>query len=167
VIARILTVVVPILIRPARTADLPSLGRLGALLMRVHYAFDANRFIAPGTDPEGGYSWFLGTRIADADSVVLVAEQDRRVVGYVYAGIEPLSWKELRDEAGFIHDLVVEPSHRQGGAGSQLLEAAVEWLRDRGLPRVVLWTAEQNTDGQRLFARNGFRRTMIEMTREL
>jgi ribosomal protein S18 acetylase RimI-like enzyme len=32
---------------------------------------------------------------------------------------------------------------------------------------VVLWTAEQNRDAQRLFERLGFRRTMVEMTREL
>jgi ribosomal protein S18 acetylase RimI-like enzyme len=32
---------------------------------------------------------------------------------------------------------------------------------------VVLSTAEQNSGAQRLFERMGFRRTMIEMTREL
>jgi ribosomal protein S18 acetylase RimI-like enzyme len=167
VIARILTGDVPILIRPAGTADLPVLGQLGAQLMRVHHDFDAHRFLSPGDHPERGYAWFLGRQIEDQDCLVLVAELDGDVIGYVYAAVEPLSWKELRDEAGFIHDLVVAPSRRGSGAGSQLLDAAVEWLRDRGLPRVMLWTAEQNTGGQRLFSRNGFRRTMVEMTREL
>jgi len=40
-------------------------------------------------------------------------------------------------------------------------------LRSIGAPRVVLWTAEKNDPAQRLFTRLGFRRTMIEMTREL
>jgi RimJ/RimL family protein N-acetyltransferase len=35
------------------------------------------------------------------------------------------------------------------------------------MPRVMLWTASQNATAQRLFARAGFRPTMIEMTREL
>jgi ribosomal protein S18 acetylase RimI-like enzyme len=35
------------------------------------------------------------------------------------------------------------------------------------MPRVLLMTAEQNASAQRLFARLGFRRTMIEMTREI
>jgi GNAT superfamily N-acetyltransferase len=154
-------------IRSATAVDLPFVGRLGALLMRVHHEFDAERFLSPGTNPERGYAWFLGTQIEDEHSVVLVAELDGQLIGYVYAAIEPLSWKELRDEAGFIHDIVVEPSHRDSGAGSLLLDAAIEWLRGRGMARVMLWTAEQNTGGQRLFARKGFRRTMVEMTREL
>ena len=135
--------------------------------MRVHHDFDTRRFLSPGTDPDRGYAAFLGTQIEDEDCRVLVAELEGTVIGYVYAAIEPLSWKELRDEAGFIHDIVVDPAHRGGGAGSQLLDAAIEWLRSRGMPRVMLWTAEQNVGGQRLFARSGFRRTMVEMTREL
>jgi GNAT superfamily N-acetyltransferase len=154
-------------IRRATPTDLPALGRLGALLMRVHHDFDRARFLAPADDPESGYAWFLGSQLADRDAIVLVAEQDGAVIGYVYAGIEPLSWKELRDEAGFVHDLLVEPGARGAGVGLQLLEAAVDWLRARGMPRVVLWTAERNEAAQRLFARAQFRRTMIEMTREL
>lgn len=154
-------------IRPATPADLPALGALGALLMRVHHDFDRLRFLEPGSHPEHGYASFLGTQLRDPDCLVLVADVEGRVAGYVYAAIEPLSWKELRDECGYIHDLVVDPDERGQRAGSQLLEAACAWLRDRGMPRVVLGTAEKNTVAQRLFARSQFRRTMIEMTREL
>jgi ribosomal protein S18 acetylase RimI-like enzyme len=155
------------LVRPATRDDLPVLGRLGAHLMRVHYDFDRLRFLEPGDDSELGYAGFLGAQVQDPESVVLVADVDARVVGYVYAAIEPLSWKELRDECGYIHDLVVDPDQRGHGAGTALLEAACEWLRARGMPRVVLGTAEKNVGAQRLFERSGFRRTMIEMTREL
>ena len=128
---------------------------------------DQLRFMAPREDPEEGYAWFLGHELSDADVVVFVAEQSAAVVGYVYAGLEPLSWKELREAAGFIHDVVVDERARKGGVATALVEAAAEWLRQRGAPRVMLWTAEQNVAAQRLFARLGFRRTMVEMTREL
>ena len=98
---------------------------------------------------------------------MFVAERAGAIVGYVYAGLEPTSWKELRDAAGFIHDVVVEDSSRRLGIASSLLDRAIEWLRAHGAPRVMLWTAEQNPAAQNLFARLGFRRTMIEMTREL
>ena len=77
------------------------------------------------------------------------------------------SWKELRDEAGFIHDVLVHESARGAGVARALVHAAVEWLQSRGVPRVVLWTAHANEPAQRLFSALGFRPTMIEMTTEL
>jgi len=153
-------------IRRAEEADLPAVGKLGALLVRAHFAFDPKRFMAPGVALEEGYSWFLGTQMKEEDVVIFVAEQDHAIVGYVYAELEPRNWKELREPAGFIHDVVVDESHQRSGIGAALVEAASDWLRDHGAPRIMLWTAEQNSAAQRLFSRLGFRRTMIEMTRE-
>jgi ribosomal protein S18 acetylase RimI-like enzyme len=154
-------------IRLATPADVPALGRLGALLMRAHYEFDPQRFMDPGTDPAEGYAWFLGKQLKDDDSVIFVAEDGGKVVGYVYAALEPISWKELRDACGFIHDILVEESNRRAGTATALMNAATEWLRERGAPRVILGTADKNERAQRLFAKLGFRRTMVEMTREL
>ena len=156
-----------IAIRRATKSDLPALGKLGALLLRTHYQFDPHRFMAPGDHPEEGYAWFLGTQLREDDVVVFVAERESSIVGYVYAGLEPQSWKELREACGFIHDVVVDESGRRFGVATALMEAAINWLRERGAPRVVLGTAQKNEGAQRLFERLGFRRTMIEMTREL
>ena len=154
-------------IRRAETRDADALGRLGAALMHTHYAFDAHRFLDPGEGAESGYASFLASQLDDDESIVLVAEVDGRVAGYVYAAIEPLSWKELRDECGFIHDLLVIDQARGAGVGESLLNQAIEWLRAQGMPRVVLGTAAHNETAQRLFKRRGFRPTMIEMTLEL
>jgi GNAT superfamily N-acetyltransferase len=156
-----------ITIRPAEPGDAPALGRLGALLMRTHYDFDRQRFMNPGAGAEQGYARFLLSQLDDADVVVLVADQAGAVVGYVYAGVEPRSWKELRDEAGFIHDIAVAEDARAIGIGRQLLDAALDWLRSRGMLRAVLWTASPNATARRLFERRGFRATMTEMTLEL
>lgn len=154
-------------IRRAVASDVPAMGRLGAALMRQHYDFDRLRFMAPGPNSEDGYGWFLGTQLERDDAVLFVADQQGSVVGYAYAGIEPQSFVELREECGFVHDLVVDDNDQRHGVGTALMEAALAWLRDRGMPRVVLWTAPRNERAQRLFDRLGFRRTMIEMTREL
>jgi GNAT superfamily N-acetyltransferase len=154
-------------IRRAAADDAAMLGSLGAALMRAHYAFDPQRFLATGARAETGYASFLASQLDGDEAVVLVAEVDGRVVGYVFAGLEPMSWKELRGPAGFIHDVLVDEAARAAGAGTALVEAAIAWLRERGAPRVILWTADRNAAAQRLFERLGFRRTMIEMTREL
>ena len=154
------------MIRPATKADIPALGRLGALLVQSHFEFDPKRFISPSPRTEQGYGSFLGSQIADPDAIVLVSERDGDVVGYAYGGIEDFDYMSLRGPAGVLHDIVVDPRKRGQGIGRELLEAILAALESRGAPRIVLSTAEQNETAQRLFASAGFRRTMIEMTRE-
>jgi ribosomal protein S18 acetylase RimI-like enzyme len=157
----------PVSIRPATAADLPAIGRLGALLVRVHHDFDAERFIPATPRTEEAYAWFLGEQLGNPDAVVLVAERGGEVIGYSYSGIEGVDYMALRGPAGVLHDLLVDPAQRGWGAGRILLDVTLAALRARGAPRVVLSTAVRNEAAQRLFARVGFRPTMIEMTREL
>jgi ribosomal protein S18 acetylase RimI-like enzyme len=157
----------PLTIRSAARADVPALGRLGALLVRLHHEWDPARFLPATRHTEQGYGSFLGTQLDSADAFVLVAVERDEVIGYAYAGIEGTDYMALRGPAGAVYDLVVDPAHRGRGVGRRLLESVIERLVARGAPRVVLSTAERNEAAQRLFARAGFRRTMIEMTREL
>lgn len=154
-------------IRPASPADLPAIGRLGALLVRTHHDFDPRRFIAPSPDTEDRYGWFLGTQLKKPNVIILVADRDGKVIGYTYSGVEGNDYMALRGPAGVVYDIVVDPDHRKQGVGRMLLDATLEALKARGVPRVVLSTAKRNSDAQRLFDRAGFRPTMIEMTREL
>lgn len=73
----------------------------------------------------------------------------------------------LEGYASFISMQLKDPEHRGRGVGRLLLEATLAFSMSRGMPRVVLVTAARNEAAQRLFASMGFRRTMIEMTREL
>jgi len=154
-------------IRPAAPADLPAMGRLGALLVRMHHDFDPARFIAATPRTEHAYASFLGTQLAAPNIVILVAERDGEVIGYTYAGVEGPDYMSLRGPASVLYDIVVDPAQRGHGIGRMLLDATLAALQTRGAPRVVLSTAERNRSAQRLFARAGFRPTMLEMTREL
>lgn len=155
------------LIRRANASDAASLGRLGALLVQTHYDFDPQRFIpvTPETPPRYG-AWLVSQ--ADArDVLVLVAESSGEVIGYAYAGLEGRDYMALRGPAGALYDIIVDPAHRGRGVGRMLLDAVLAFFREHHAPRVVLSTAERNAPAQHLFASAGFRRTMIEMTREL
>src|SRR5688500_156634 len=157
----------PTTIRPATHADLPAIGRLGALLVRTHHDFDPQRFIPATPQTERGYASFLEAQLEEPNVVLHVAERDGEVIGYTYAAVEGRDYVSLRGPAGMLHDILVDPAHCGRGVGSMLLDATLAALEARGAPRVVLSTAERNEAAQRLFARAGFRRTMIEMTREL
>jgi len=154
-------------IRRATNADLPSLGRLGALLVQLHHDFDSRRFLAPGGRTPEHYAAFLGSQLDDPDSLVLVAEDEGRVIGYTFSAVEGYDYKSLRGPAALLHDILIDPVHRGRGVGGRLLDETLATLRARGARQVVLSTAERNEAAQRLFVRLGFRPTMIEMTREL
>src|SRR5512132_2213036 len=130
-------------IRAATSADLPAIGRLGALLVRTHHEFDARRFIAATAHTEHGYASFLGKQLSNPNTVILVAEQEGEVVGYTYAGVEGYDYMSLRGPAGILYDIVVDPAHRGRGLGRMLLDATLTELHRRGAAQVVLSTAEQ------------------------
>ncbi|MGN6058471.1 MAG: GNAT family N-acetyltransferase [Sphingomicrobium sp.] len=154
-------------VRSARASDAAAMGRLGALLVREHHDFDPKRFIAPLPNLAKRYGGFLVSQIERREMIVLIAERDGAVVGYAYAGMEGNDYMALRGPAGVLYDLVVDPDHRRQRVGTKLLDAALAHLVQLGAPRVVLFTAERNHVAQAMFAQADFRRTMIEMTREL
>jgi ribosomal protein S18 acetylase RimI-like enzyme len=156
-----------VIVRRAVPGDMAAVGKLGALLVAAHHDFDSLRFIPATPQTPRGYASFLGTQLDGPNILVLVAERDGQVIGYTYAGVEGMDYMSLRGPAGVLYDIVVDPAHRGRGVGRMLLESTLDELRTRGAPRAVLSTAERNEPAQRLFAHAGFRRTMIEMTREL
>ncbi|QDE89314.1 GNAT family N-acetyltransferase [Myxococcus xanthus] len=155
----------PVTLRPAKPSDEPALGRMGAALARKHHAFDAARFMLPD-DVESGFRKWLGGEARKPDAVVLVAELDGEVVGYAYGRVEGMDWNALLDRSGGFHDIWVDEKARGAGVGVLLAEEMMKRLTALGVPRVVLYTAAQNATAQRLFAKLGWRPTMVEMTRE-
>jgi ribosomal protein S18 acetylase RimI-like enzyme len=154
-------------IRPAVSGDEEALGRLGAMLVEEHYHFDPLRFLEPVPDLPARYGEFLVSRHQQPGNVVLVAERDGEIAGYVFGAKEGFDYMSLRGPAGVIYDLLVVPNHRRQGVGAALMSAMLEALKRLGVPRALLFTAEKNQVAQAMFERTGFRRTMIEMTREL
>lgn len=153
-------------IRSMEPRDLDAVAKLAGRLVRMHHDLDPQRFIHL-PNPEKGYARYFASELESDDVVLIVAEVGGDVAGYLYARMEPRSYNELRDACGAIHDVFVDDSARKKGVGEALLREGMKRLKDRGAPRVVLLTAVQNEAAQRLFARVGFRTTMLEMTNEL
>ena len=52
---------------------------------------------------------------------------------------------------------IVDPAHQGLGAGRALLNAALEWCRERGFMEVFLWTVDNLPQSRGLYERTGFR----------
>jgi ribosomal protein S18 acetylase RimI-like enzyme len=152
-------------IRPVAFADLPAVAKLAAELVGYHTKLDSARYMQIDNAAEG-YAHFLASEIGNAKAVVLCADREGKIVGYTYATIEGRDWNALLDPHGALHDVFVDPSARRLGIAEKLIVETCRRLEALGAPRVLLHTAVQNKEGQALFAKLGFRPTMIEMTRE-
>lgn len=154
-------------VRPMGSADLPAAARLAGKLVRMHHDLDPKRFLDLA-NPEPGYARYFAGELKSDAVVLLVAERsaDQTIVGYAYGRLEPRSYNELLDACGKLHDVWVEESARGHGLGEALVTEMVQRLGDKGAPRVLLLTAVQNEAAQHLFGKLGFRKTMLEMTRE-
>jgi ribosomal protein S18 acetylase RimI-like enzyme len=157
----------PATVRRATRDDVREIGRLGAMLVAAHHEFDSRRFFAATGRTKDAYASYLGSQLEEPDAAVFVAVEDGVVIGYAYVVVESYDYMALRGPAGVLHDIIVDPERRRGGVGRMLFEAALEFVRSRGLQQIVLATAERNDAAQRFFASLGFRPTMVEMTREL
>jgi len=155
-----------VMVRDARPSDLDAAARLAAKLVRFHQALDPARYLdAP--DLEAGYrGWFAKELTRPERVVLLVAEQADTIVGYAYGRLEGADWNLLLAEHGALHDVWVEPELRRAGVATRLVREMCSRLTTLGAPRVLLHSAWQNREAHALFERLGFRRTMVEMTRE-
>src|SRR5262245_37247561 len=106
-----------IIIRRATPADLRTIGKLAALLVKTPYDFDPKRFIPVTPQTESGYASFLGSQLDEPNVAVLVADEGGEVIGYTYAGVEGRDYMSLRGPAGVLYDIIVDPEQRGRGVG--------------------------------------------------
>ena len=101
-------------------------------------------------------SRFLTERIEREESVVLIADDDGGVRGFVQ--LVP-SYSSVRAARIFIlNDLFVAPEARRGGVGSALVREAARVAREAGAVKIKLSTAIANAPARRLYERDGWRR---------
>lgn len=153
-------------VREATPADLDAAASLAVKLVRFHQALDPRRYL-DADDLEAGYrQWFAKELTHPERVVLLVAERAGAIVGYAYGRLEGADWNLLLAAHGALHDVWVEPEVRRAGVASRLVTETCARLTKLGAPRVLLHSASQNVEAHALFARLGFRHTMVEMTRE-
>jgi GNAT superfamily N-acetyltransferase len=89
--------------------------------------------------------------------IVFVCKEEGRAVGMVNLLFTVST--ALGETVALLEDMVVAPSHRGSGAGSQLLSHAIAVAKQQGCKRITLLTDADNADAQRFYARHGFARS--------
>ena len=93
-------------------------------------------------------------RLTTAGQVILLAELDGRAAGMVGGG--PASEDEGDPEAVLMVSMWVEPESRGTGVAGALTTALVDWTRERGHPRLLLWVYDAAPRAAAFYRRAGF-----------
>lgn len=138
-------------IREASRADLPAIQAVAETSWEVDYPDVLSRESAV----EGAHEWYSRERMESelhgASSLLLVAERDGRVVGFVHA-----AWS---GDEGDVMRVYVDPDERGEGVGSALLESAVATLFERDVDRVRAMVLAANEPGKAFYRSHGFEPT--------
>ena len=94
--------------------------------------------------------------LARPDSFVLLAERDRRLVGYAAVAVGGTEASLVVGErVGSLESLSVLPEERGQGLGGRLMDAVFEELRRLGVEEISLAVMEGNDDAWRFYERRG------------
>ncbi len=127
---------------PIRKASLDDLEAVVVL-------FDGyRRFYEQPADLEGARR-FIRARLQAGDSVLLVAERDRQLVGFtqLYPSFSSASMKRV----WILNDLFVAPEHRRSGLGQALMKAAEDFAGESDCKGLVLATKNTNAPAKALY----------------
>ena len=138
-----------IVVRPATTADLPTLAAM------CHQLWPD----ATAEEHAGDVALILAGNSPGALPAVFFVAQDPsgRAVGFVLAGLR--SHADGCDPAhpvGFIEGWYVEPAFRRQGIGGMLVAAAEDWARNRGCKEMASDTWIDHLDSQHAHEALGF-----------
>lgn len=97
---------------------------------------------------------------------LLVARADDEIVGFVTFTIESGTF-DLDVTRGLLSNIWVEPTHRDRGIGTRLLEATETRLAERGADVCRLEVMAANEDARRFYRSHGFETRRVTMDRSL
>ncbi len=149
---------VDILIRPARSVDIPRMAELLKELFTLEADF------SPDVEKQ---VHGLSALVADPSgrSLVLVADQAGSVVGM--ATVQTLISTAEGGRVGVVEDVIVAATHRRKGIGCLLLAEIETWSRRKGLKRLQLLADRENLSAIDFYSRCGWSKTSLICLRNM
>ena len=145
-------------IRAASIADAAPLAAFAARVFAevfgpVNDETDMASYLAEAFGPD-----IQRAEIASAGSIMLIAEEAGRIVGYLHIVPSPVPACVTDPDAVELKRLYVDPARHGGGTGKRLLDEGLARAGAAGARTVWLGVWEHNTRAQKFYRREGFQR---------
>ncbi|MBI2611224.1 GNAT family N-acetyltransferase [Candidatus Gottesmanbacteria bacterium] len=144
------------IIRRAEEKDIPMITKLGEGLTSLHLEFDPDYYVYDREGFSASFSQWLRTQIPLLTSLLLVAEENGNIVGFMSGFIKYLfPWYSIK-RVGHISFTFIDGNFRGRGIGSKLLAEAIAWFKSQNLSYVELYANEKNSPGLSFWKSHGF-----------
>ncbi|MBV8251852.1 MAG: GNAT family N-acetyltransferase [Chitinophaga sp.] len=117
--------------------------------------FEYRNFYRQEPDYEGAWQ-FMSDRINNQDSMIYLALEEGRAIGFVQ--LYPIFTSVGMKRAWMLNDLFVLEAHRGRGAGKLLVERSRQLAKDTDAKWMMLQTEITNTGAQKLYESLGFQK---------
>lgn len=112
---------------------------------RVAALWRASNLVASYNDPAKDFHF---ARAKEGSDILVGLDAEQTIVGSVMVGHD--------GHRGWIYYVASDPKHRNQGIGRTMVGAAEQWLKNKGVVKVMLLVRESNTQVVDFYKRLGF-----------
>jgi len=139
----------------AKEQHIPELGDLWMEFMRFHQNMDP--VYKPPDDAIPIFiNEYLRPAMATENSLVLVALDGERVVGYSYSFIVDPHKLNKREKYGNIHDMLITAEYRRKGIATRMFSGITNWFHSNNINRIELDVMTRNQAASSFWEKLGF-----------
>ena len=149
------------IVRKAILEDVPTLLEFEQGLIKAERPMDP-------TIKDGKISYYdVSEFIKNDDSTLYVVEVDNKIVASGYAKIKPDRPYLKHERQGYLGFMFVPEEHRGKGYNKLIVNALIEWCKERGVFEIRLDVYNVNYPAIRAYEKAGFEKHLITMRMNL
>ena len=143
-----------VVIRKAEKADVKRASDLMVRMKRLNGEFDPLFRVVQDADKRAVR--YLNESISSDHCLVLVAEQDKDIIGFLRAEVkERLFYEPVKE--GVVTDFYILPEGRRRALGNEILTKASKMLKQMGVAMILVEFPAQNEIAVRFYTKSGFK----------
>ena len=141
-------------IRKAKLQDIEQITKYGIILLKQHS--DLDPYFAPIETVDKVYRKFLEGCLNSENKLLLVAENNGKLMGYAAGEIQTRSPIFRISENGYINDVFVEEEFRELGIARKFLTELKNWFESKNIKHIELSILANNVIAKKTWATFGF-----------
>ena len=98
---------------------------------------------------------FFIKRINKIDNIILLAEEENEIIGYIYGYIRSNNKIKIEIES-YIESIFIEDRYRNKGIGRKLIETFINESKKRNVKYIIIENKYLNTIAKKLYSDMGF-----------